>query len=206
MKTILMNLQKLFLETLSTLGFSDIETNIKWELLHKNYSKKNRYYHNWIHIEAMIKSWSDYKNQLQNPVEVLLAIYYHDVIYISTSKNNELKSAELAVAALQKATRINSKIIYDLILCTKSHEAKTNDEKWLVDFDLQILGKNWEIYEMYYKQIRKEYRMYPNFMYNPGRKKALQHFLEKEYTYQTSIFRDLFENQARENIQKVCSI
>ena len=202
MKTILMNLQKLFLETLSTLGFSDIETNIKWELLHKNYSKKNRYYHNWIHIEAMIKSWSDYKNQLQNPVEVLLAIYYHDVIYISTSKNNELKSAELAVAALQKATRINSKIIYDLILCTKSHEAKTNDEKWLVDFDLQILGKNWEIYEMYYKQIRKEYRMYPNFMYNPGRKKALQHFLEKEYTYQTSIFRDLFENQARENIQK----
>ncbi|QYS87598.1 hypothetical protein JJC03_07240 [Flavobacterium oreochromis] len=197
-----MNHQKLFLETLSTLGFSDIETNIKWELLHKNYSKKNRYYHNWFHIEAMIKSWSDYKKQLENPVEVLLAIYYHDVIYVSTSKNNELKSAELAVAALQKATQINTKIIYDLILCTKSHEAKTNDEKWLVDFDLQILGKNWEIYEMYYKQIRKEYRMYPNFMYNPGRKKALQHFLEKEVIYQTSIFRDLFENQARENILK----
>ncbi|MFK7115571.1 hypothetical protein V3468_14180 [Flavobacterium oreochromis] len=197
-----MNHQKLFLETLSTLGFSDIETNIKWELLHKNYSKKNRYYHNWIHIEAMIKSWSDYKKQLENPIEVLLAIYYHDVIYVSSRNDNELKSAELAVSKLQNASEINTKIIYDLILCTKSHEAKTNDEKWLVDFDLQILGKNWEIYEMYYKQIRKEYRMYPNFMYNPGRKKALQHFLEKEVIYQTSIFRDLFENQARENILK----
>jgi predicted metal-dependent HD superfamily phosphohydrolase len=197
-----MNLQKLFLETLSTLGFSDIETNIKWELLHKNYSKKNRYYHNWIHIEAMIKSWLDYKNQLQNPVEVLLAIYYHDVIYVSTSKNNELKSAELACKQLKEAKGIDLNAIYSLILCTQTHNALTNDEEWMIDFDLQILGKDWGIYTNYYKQIRKEYRIYPNFMYNPGRKKALQHFLEKEYTYQTSIFRDLFENQARENIQK----
>lgn len=201
-KTILMNIQNLFLETLSAIGFSNTETIIKWELLHKNYSKKNRYYHNWIHIEAMIKSWSQYKNQLENPVEVLLAIYYHDVIYISTRNDNELKSAEFAESELQNAPKINTKIIYDLILCTKNHEANTNDQKWLVDFDLQILGKEWEIYELYFKQIRKEYRIYPNFMYNPGRKKALEHFLEKEVIYLTSVFRDLFENQARENIQK----
>ncbi|POR24873.1 hypothetical protein BWK58_07525 [Flavobacterium columnare] len=201
-----MNIQKLFLETLSAIGFSNTETIIKWELLHKNYSKKNRYYHNWIHIEAMIKSWSDYKYLLENPIEVLLAIYYHDLIYISTRNDNELKSAEVAVAALQKATKINTKIIYDLILCTKTHEAYTDDQKWLVDFDLQILGKEWKVYEHYFKQIRKEYRIYPNFMYNPGRKKALQHFLEKEVIYQTDTFRGLYEKQARMNIQNEISL
>lgn len=200
-KTILMNIQNLFLETLSVLGFSQKEINIKWELLHKNYSKKNRHYHNWTHIEAMIKSWMEYKNQLDNPVETLVAIYYHDVIYVSTRKDNELKSAQLACKELKEAQGVDLNTIYNLILCTQTHNATNNDEKWLVDFDLQILGRDWEIYEMYYKQIRKEYRIYPNFMYNPGRKKALLHFLEKEVIYQTETFRALFEKQARENIK-----
>ncbi|MFK7050597.1 MULTISPECIES: hypothetical protein [Flavobacterium] len=197
-----MNIQNLFLETLSKLGISQAEINIKWELLHKNYAKKNRYYHNWIHIEAMIKSWSTHKKQLENPVEVLLAIYYHDVIYVSTKKDNELKSAGLACKELKDVEGIDLNIIYNLILCTQTHKATTNDAKWLVDFDLQILGKDWGIYEKYCKQIRKEYRIYPNFMYNPGRKKALEHFLKNEYIFQTKIFRDTYESIARENIKK----
>ena len=197
-----MNIHNIFSETLSTLGFSQTEINIKWELLHKNYSQKNRSYHNWKHIEAMIKSWSAYKNQLENPVETLLAIYYHDVIYISTRKDNELKSAELACKELKEAQGIDLEAIYNLILCTQTHNASTNDEKWLVDFDLQILGRSWDIYEMYYKQIRKEYRIYPNFMYNPGRKKALLHFLDKEVIYQTETFRTKYEKQARQNIER----
>ena len=72
----------------------------------------------------------------------------------------------------------------------------------MVDFDLQILGRSWDIYEMYYKQIRKEYRIYPNFMYHPGRKKVLQHFLAKEVIYQTETFRTKYEKQARENIER----
>lgn len=197
-----MNIQDLFLETLSTLGFSQTEIKIKWELLHKNYSKKNRHYHNWTHIEAMIKSWMEYKNHLEKPFETLLAIYYHDVIYVSTRKDNELKSAELACKELKDVKGIDFNVIYNLILCTQHHKASTNDEKWLIDFDLQILGRSWDIYEMYYKEIRKEYRIYPNFMYNPGRKKALLHFLDKEVIYQTESFRTQYEKQARENIKR----
>lgn len=197
-----MNIQNLFLETLSTLGISQTEINIKWGLLHKNYFKKNRYYHNWTHIETMIKSWSAYKNKLENPVELLLAIYYHDVIYVSTRKDNELKSAELACKELKEVKGINLNTIYNLIICTQTHKALTNDEKWLVDFDLQILGKSWEIYEMYYKQIRKEYRIYPNSMYNSGRKKALMHFLEKKTIYQNEAFQLQYEKPARENIKR----
>ncbi|OXA80270.1 hypothetical protein B0A56_07125 [Flavobacterium columnare NBRC 100251 = ATCC 23463] len=197
-----MNIRNLFIETLSSLNFNHLEINTRWELVDKNYSKKNRYYHNWIHIEAMTKNWLEYKNQLENPIEVLLGIYYHDVIYVSTRKDNELKSAQLIFKEFKKSKEIDLNIIYNLILCTQTHNATTNDEKWLVDFDLQILGKDWKIYKNYCEQIRKEYRIYPNFMYNPGRKKALLHFLDKETIYQTEPFRTQYEKQARENIKR----
>lgn len=196
-----MNIQKLFTNTLIQLGFTHDEIQAKWGILERNYSKKNRYYHNWSHIEAMIKSWDIYKTNLDNPIEVLLAIYYHDVIYVSTRKDNELKSAELAMKELKNSIGINLDIIFNLIVCTQHHKAITSDEKWLVDFDLQILGKQWEFYEMYCKQIRKEYRIYPNFMYNSGRKKTLHHFLQKEYIFQTEFFRNQYELLARENIK-----
>ncbi|MET3045325.1 MULTISPECIES: HD domain-containing protein [Flavobacterium] len=195
-------MRNLFIETLSSLNFNHLEINTRWELVDKNYSKKNRYYHNWIHIEAMTKNWLEYKNQLENPIEVLLGIYYHDVIYVSTRKDNELKSAQLIFKEFKKSKEIDLNIIYNLILCTQTHNATTNDEKWLVDFDLQILGKDWKIYKNYCEQIRKEYRIYPNFMYNPGRKKALLHFLDKETIYQTEPFRTQYEKQARENIKR----
>nr|WP_305069950.1 hypothetical protein [Flavobacterium covae] len=195
-------MRNLFIETLSSLNFNHLEINTRWELVDKNYSKKNRYYHNWIHIEAMTKNWLEYKNQLENPIEVLLGIYYHDVIYVSTRKDNELKSAQLIFKEFKKSKEIDLNIIYNLILCTQTHNATTNDEKWLVDFDLQILGKDWKIYKNYCEQIRKEYRIYPNFMYNPSRKKALLHFLDKETIYQTEPFRTQYEKQARENIKR----
>ncbi|WP_240455138.1 hypothetical protein [Flavobacterium columnare] len=150
----------------------------------------------------MTKNWLEYKNQLENPIEVLLGIYYHDVIYVSTRKDNELKSAQLIFKEFKKSKEIDLNIIYNLILCTQTHNATTNDEKWLVDFDLQILGKDWKIYKNYCEQIRKEYRIYPNFMYNLGRKKALLHFLDKETIYQTEPFRTQYEKQARENIKR----
>jgi predicted metal-dependent HD superfamily phosphohydrolase len=76
-----------------------------------------------------------------------------------------------------------------------------NDEKWLIDFDLKVLAKAPEAYAIYAKQIRKEFSIYPDFLYHPGRKKALEHFLEKEYIYQTESFQTDFETKARANIQ-----
>lgn len=201
-----MNLEKLYSQILTDKGVPKEMISKKWELLDKNYSKKNRHYHNWIHILAMLKSWDLYIDKLENPVEVLLAIYYHDVIYVSTRKDNELKSAQLVISELQSFSEIDTSTIFDLILCTQNHQAKTNDQRWMVDFDLQILGRDWEFYEAYFKQIRREYRIYPNFMYKSGRKKALVHFLEKEVIYQTETFRTQYEKQARENIQTEISL
>ncbi|GAA4773835.1 hypothetical protein GCM10023230_25670 [Flavobacterium hankyongi] len=151
----------------------------------------------------MIFWFEKYKNELQFPDEVLYSIFYHDYVYNSTRKDNELKSAEFAVKILPATTTLNKELVFDLIMATKNHQPKTkDDEKWLIDFDLKILSKDWDEYQTYYQQIRKEYKIYPDFLYNPGRKKALEHFLENKFIYQTDVFRDLYEQQARENIKR----
>src|SRR5690606_21190834 len=97
--------------------------------------------------------------------------------------------------------------IYNQILATKTHKESDNlDDNYLLDLDLSILGKNWNEYEAYIKQIRNEYSIYPNFLYNPGRKKVLEHFLTFDRIYKTDYFRILYENQARENISKEIEI
>ena len=77
---------------------------------------------------------------------------------------------------------------------------------FLLDADLAILGKDWETYENYIKQIRKEYSIYPDFLYNLGRKKILIHFLEFEEIFKTEHFKAKYEKIARENIQKEISM
>lgn len=77
---------------------------------------------------------------------------------------------------------------------------------YLLDVDLSVLGKDTQTYLGYTKQIRKEYSIYPDFLYNLGRKKVLQHFLELENIFKTEDFRDKYESQARKNIEFEISI
>jgi predicted metal-dependent HD superfamily phosphohydrolase len=198
-------MKDLFSKTLIKFSLSEIQINNFWEILDKNYSKKNRHYHNWHHIQQMISLWKIHKLELENSVEVLLAIFYHDAIYKVTRKDNEAKSAAMVLNHLEKVKNLDLENIKKLILATQFHMAKTNDEKWLVDFDLHILGSNWEDYEFYAQNIRKEYGIYPDFLYTPGRKKALKHFLEKEFIFQTKEFREKYEENARRNILKEIS-
>ena len=198
-----MDLKEKFVNVLLEIGFEANKTDALWQDLEKAYSGKNRYYHNLTHLEEMIVQYERYQSELTFPVEVLYAIFYHDYIYKATSKENELKSAEFAISILPENTKINAALVFDMIVATKLHEHnKVEDTNWLIDFDLKILSKEWKEYEVYFKQIRKEYKIYPDLLYNPGRKKALQHFLENEFIYQTETFRTKFEKQARENILK----
>ena len=140
---------------------------------------------------------------MQFPDEVLIAIFYHDLIYKATRKDNELKSAEFACNLLKNNTILDENLIFELIMATQLHQHNSiSDVNWFIDFDLKILSKDWEQYQIYCNQIRKEYRIYPDFLYKPGRKKALEHFLEQPFIYQTTAFRDLYEKTARTNIEK----
>lgn len=181
--------------------------NTLWSELHKKYTHKNRHYHNLSHIENMLLQAENMKSYIEEFSTLLYAIWFHDIIYKSTKKDNEEKSALFAQKSLKKLNFIENKIgnVEKLIISTKKHQIildKNSDNAYLLDFDLSILGKDWETYKNYTQQIRQEYKIYPDFLYNPGRKKVLLHFLERETLYFTESYKTQFENKARENIKR----
>jgi predicted metal-dependent HD superfamily phosphohydrolase len=198
-----MNLQERHSELLVSIG---VNTNViegLWQNLAKVYSAKSRHYHNLNHLQEMVELFDVYYSKLKNPKEVLYSIFYHDYIYKATRKDNELKSAEHALAILPHVISLNKPFVFNAICATQLHQHnEIEDINWLIDFDLKILSKDWEAYQTYCSQIRKEYKIYPNILYKPGRKKALKHFLEQEFIYKTEVFQKLFDEEARNNIKK----
>nr|WP_199000967.1 hypothetical protein [Flavobacterium sp. ASV13] len=198
-----MNLQKIYSDLLSNIGFSADYIQKNWLDLEKAYSQKSRHYHNLTHLKEMIESFEIYRDKLENPNEILFSIFYHDFVYSASKKDNELKSAEYALAVLPEIVDLNKQLVFDAICATQQHQQnEIEDINWLIDFDLKILAKDWDDYKIYFEQIRKEYRIYPDFLYKPGRAKALKHFLENEFIFQTEELRDLYEEKARANIEK----
>lgn len=198
-----MNLKDKFTELLTNIGFEEKEIRRNWSDLEKAYSNKSRHYHNLTHINDMVECFETYLDQIQFPNEVLFAVFYHDYIYKSSKKDNELKSAEFALSILPENVNLDTQLVFDAICATQQHQHNAiEDINWLIDFDLKILARDWNEYQIYFEQIRKEYRIYPDFLYKPGRAKALKHFLENDFIFQTNEFRSLYEDKARRNIEK----
>lgn len=178
-----------------------------WEEVKGFYNEEKRYYHNLNHISHMLHFAENDQAELVDYDILQFAVWYHDILYRATKSNNEEKSAKFAVKQL-KSLKIDQKraeICSKLIISTKKHEVtntQNQDNAYLLDWDLAILGTTWETYESYTQKIRKEYAMFPNFMYKKGRKKVLQHFLERPQIYYTEKYQDLWETNARKNIQK----
>jgi hypothetical protein len=200
-----MNTKEIFDNLISKYSDNEILKTDYWTEIEKSYSQKSRKYHNLAHLENMLLELENVKDEILDYDSILFSIFYHDIIYKATSKDNEEKSAEIAKTRLEKLNIPNDKIIkiYSQILATKSHSKnEDSDTNFLLDADLAILGQDWTIYENYTQQIRKEYSIYPDFMYKPGRKKVLTHFLEFDEIFKTDSFKEEYEERARENIQR----
>ncbi|UEQ76404.1 hypothetical protein [Chryseobacterium arthrosphaerae] len=175
-----------------------------WNEIETKYTEKGRYYHNLLHLDNMFQELEAVKDRISRFTLLSFAVFYHDIIYDATSKSNEEKSAVTAEKKLSELglSREEIKIVSDQILATKSHQKSENmDINYLLDADLSVLGKDRKTYLVYTQMIRKEYSIYPDFLYKLGRKKVLRHFLELENIFKTEYFRNQYENQAKENIE-----
>ncbi len=176
-----------------------------WKEIETKYTEKGRHYHDLLHLERMFEEFEAIKDSISEFSLISFAVFYHDVIYDATSKSNEEKSASTAEKRLTELDlgKEEIAIISAQILATKSHQNSENsDINYLLDADLSVLGKDWETYLDYTQKIRKEYSIYPDFLYKPGRKKVLRHFLELESIFKTEYFKGKYEVQAKENIEK----
>lgn len=179
-------------------------TNNLWTEIEVNYSNKKRYYHTLSHLNNLLIHLSEVKDKIKNWEAILFTLFYHDIVYNALKSDNEEKSAELAEIRM-KQINVPNEIIENCksqILATKKHECNLDsDTNFFIDADLSILGQDSETYKIYFQNIRQEYSIYPDIIYNSGRKKVLKHFLEMDRIYKTDYFFTKFENQAKINLR-----
>lgn len=169
------------------------------------HESKGRFYHTSAHIEDILVKLEKLKALRPSTI---IAAFYHDYVYSSLRNDNEERSAQICVRDLQllKVSKCISEESEKIILCTKNHSSENNLVSLFLDIDMSIIGSDNETYDKYIENVRNEYSIYPDFLYNKGRKKFLLSLLKRDSIFITSGAQDKWEKQSLVNIKKELSL
>ncbi len=174
-----------------------------WLEIVRRYGENGRFYHTLDHIQHML-ALLDGLPPAQDPLNLNLAVWLHDLVYDPRRSDNEEASARLAAQWLSPFLPPGQvQRISDLILATQHHRCWPDDADCalLLDADFAILGAETAVYEQYARAIRQEYVHVPDVAYRAGRTRVLEGFLERPFIYHTTVMRQRYEQKARQNIQ-----
>ena len=110
------------------------------------YERPPRAYHHFGHIEEVLTIYRSLR--WERPIEVHLAILYHDAVYEAGRSDNEERSAQLARVEISRwlpDRGIDLPWVEKLIVLTAQHgrierASITNEEAQFLDCDMAILG------------------------------------------------------------------
>jgi predicted metal-dependent HD superfamily phosphohydrolase len=177
------------------------------DLLAAAYQSPERHYHNLDHLAEMFRTVGGLAAITDDLRFVHLAIWFHDAVYDSRAKDNEARSADLAVKLLGPAgvPRSDLEKLVRLIDAT-AHRADApppNDREanLLLDADLAILGAPSARYREYAAAIRAEYDWVPDAEYRTGRAAVLRGFQSRPRLFRTDALHSECDEQARLNLR-----
>jgi predicted metal-dependent HD superfamily phosphohydrolase len=168
----------------------------------RRYCEPHRHYHTLTHIMSILKTFDSIKRQhVKDPKGVLLAIWYHDVIYDPFVSDNEAKSADLMNSHWRDKNDAEARHAQHIIVSTQQHISHDNDAKFMHDMDLAILGSSPQEYKTYVSQVRQEYKHLSDRDWTAGRLAFMTKFVQKTI-YQTDHFGKKLEVLAKTNIKQ----
>lgn len=195
---------------LAWLGVSEADAwPMRGEIL-TQYRQAGRAYHNLSHALRVLGDVKKFAHWwgVEDYGAVQLAALLHDVVYDTHSRENEAQSAEFALWWGQKlgiAPDICARAA-EMIRATQSHGPSASaDTRGLLDADLLVLAAPPDDYETYRRAIRREYAWVSGADWIAGRRRVLEHFLEREQIYQTAPLHDALEAAARDNLRRELS-
>ena len=195
------------------------ESSAAWQkTLVDLYQTADRHYHTLGHVQDLL-CHRQMLVERKIPIMTELmdtVIWFHDAIYNPTSQSNETESAALFGRFLEDCSlRDKNKEDYVMLLIihTQHHinelpsfilDSPTfeQDAQLFLDLDLSILGAEPMKYEVYAKNIRKEYSHVADDLYRRGRSGVLRTFLHSPALYRTAVGLKLWQKQAEHNIAK----
>lgn len=176
--------------------------------LHAAWGEKHRHYHSREHLTACLNHLDEVRDQAENPEEIELALWFHDAIYKPFASDNERKSADWACGFLNDNAAASDAIArVEALIMVTCHDAlpATEDEALMIDIDLAILGAEPDVYQVYERNVRREYRWVPWPLYRRQRGKILNQFMQRERLFHTDYFHERLDNQARANLVEAIS-
>lgn len=178
-----------------------------FRLLVAAYSAPDRYHHNLDHLAEMFGVVAQLTALTDDPAAVQLAVWFHDAVYDPRAKDNEARSADLAVSVLGLVGVPRSELdrITRLIAATAHLDdfppPEDPETAVLLDADLAVLGASGERYQQYAAAIRREYAWVPDPEYRKARAKVLENFLSRPRIFWTDLMHQEAEGPARANIE-----
>ena len=182
------------------------------------YGRPPRAYHNFDHVAEVLRHYqavADGPGWMQ-PVEVRLAVLYHDAIYEPGRTDNEARSAAFAreeIARWLPGAGVDAERVAALIGLTARHGQHlpgdfdrspwAADTRHFLDCDMAILGAEPEAFDAYDRAIAAEYRGHvPGWLYRINRRRFLKALLARPRIYLSEFFHDRFDAQARANLRR----
>ncbi|NEK57645.1 metal-dependent phosphohydrolase [Geodermatophilus sabuli] len=161
----------------------------EWAAVVAAWSEPHRRYHDLAHLAAVLGLVGELASAATDPSAVLLAAWYHDVVYDPRRADNEQVSAERARAGLRGLVpdaRLDE--VVRLVLLTAGHDPAEDDADGAVlcDADLAVLAGPPDAYAGYASAIREEYAHLSDEEFTAGRIAVLEHLLGLPALYRTA--------------------
>lgn len=183
-----------------------------WQELRAAYSAPGRHYHDARHLDEVLARFAEVDRDVgwQAPSEVLLALLFHDVVYLPGRHDNEAESAVAARAAIARwlgDRAIDAERVAALILLTARHGTLTradvdDDAALFADCDMSILGAAPDRFDGYERDVAREYAGVPPELYAAGRRHFLERVLASERIFLSDYFHDRLDGVARANLRR----
>ena len=173
--------------------------------LRSAYAQKHRQYHTARHIDECLTLFDEVKNLAEHSAEVECALWFHDAIYRPLMNSNEERSAAWVAkfgGRLGMSPEVVTRIRGHIMATRHLASPDGGDSALMVDIDLAILGAIPSRYDEFERDVRKEYRWVPGFIYNPKRAAILRSFLDRPRIYHWEPLHRRFEQNARMNLTK----
>ncbi len=181
------------------------------------YATPPRAYHNLDHVGELLRHYDHVAGSTgwAQPLEVYLAMLYHDAVYEAGRRDNEARSAEMAQAAIARdwpGPDIDVARVTALIEATARHgmhvaadfpdTPEGHDMRRFLDCDMAILGAPAAVFDAYDRGIAAEYRHVPRWLYAHNRRRFLKALLGRARIFLNDDFHARFDAPARHNLRR----
>lgn len=199
-------LQRGWAKLLERYGVAPADAYPVFDVLVAAYSAPDRHHHDLEHVADMLRVVSRLVGLADDPAALQLAVWFHDAVYDPRAKDNEDRSAELAVDLLGPVgvPRADLDRVARLVRATAhltgTEPAGDRETAVLLDADLAVLGAAPDRYRRYAEGIRAEYAWVPEPDYRAGRARVISHFLARPRLFRTDLMYAEGEVRARSNL------